>query len=45
MTDKKTIEELEELLKKIRDLKKDLPRLENNLSRHIGQQKRQPSGQ
>lgn len=43
--DRKTIKELEELLKKIKDFEKDLPRLKRTLAWHIGQQKRQPSGQ
>ena len=42
--DKKTIRELDELLKKIKDFEKDLPRLKKTLAYHIGQQKRQPSG-
>ena len=45
MIDKKTIKECEELLKKIKGFEKDLPRLRKTLARHIGQQKRQPSGQ
>ncbi|OGW95361.1 MAG: hypothetical protein A3G33_06125 [Omnitrophica bacterium RIFCSPLOWO2_12_FULL_44_17] len=44
-SDKKTVRELKELLKKINNFEKDLWRLKNTLSRHIGQQKRQPSGQ
>jgi len=43
-TDKKTIRELKELLKKIRDFEKGLPRLKKTLARHIGQAKRFPSG-
>ena len=41
---KKTVKELKELLKKIKDFEKGLPRLRKNLAWHIGQQKRQPSG-
>lgn len=44
-SDKKTIKELKELLKKLNNFEKDLQRLKTTLSRHIGQQKRQPSGQ
>ena len=44
-SDKKTIKELKELLGKINNFEKDLQRLKTTLSRHIGQQKRQPSGQ
>lgn len=43
-SNKKTIKELKELLKKINDFEKDLSRLKKTLARHIGQQKRQPSG-
>ena len=43
-SNKKTLKELKELLKKIKDFEKDLPRLKKNLAWHIGQQKRQPSG-
>lgn len=42
--DTKTVRELKELLKKIKDFEKDLPRLKKTLSRHIGQAKRFPSG-
>jgi len=45
MIDKKTIKELKELSKKIAVFEKHLPRLKKTLNRHIGQQKRQPSGQ
>ncbi|MDP2831262.1 MAG: hypothetical protein Q8N12_04180 [Thermodesulfovibrionales bacterium] len=43
--DTKTIKELTELLEKIKAFEKDLPRLKRTLANHIGQQKRQPSGQ
>ncbi len=42
--DTKTVRELKELLKKIKDFEKDLPRLKKTLARHIGQAKRFPSG-
>ncbi len=35
--DTKTKRELKELLKKIKDFEKDLPRLKKTLARHIGQ--------
>ncbi|MDP2942781.1 MAG: hypothetical protein Q8O36_04670 [Candidatus Omnitrophota bacterium] len=42
--DTKTVREMKELLKKIKDFEKDLPRLKKTLARHIGQAKRFPSG-
>jgi hypothetical protein len=43
--DKKTIRELDALLKKIDKFTEALKPLRNTLARHVGQQKRQPSGQ
>ena len=42
--DKKTVKELKELLKKIKDFEENLPRLKKTLARHIGQAERFPSG-
>jgi hypothetical protein len=38
--DTKTVKELKELLKKIKDFEKDLPRIRKTLARHIAQANR-----